>query len=69
MDCHLSTSTAKRLTSWRSAANAPDGVQNALMMLDAFVCCNGVLGHSQSECATISRREVTAGYHSVDAQS
>jgi hypothetical protein len=31
------------LTTWRSAANAPDEIQNALMMLGAFVCCNGLL--------------------------
>ena len=33
-----------RLTTWRSAANAPDGVQNALMMVGAFGSCNGLLG-------------------------
>jgi hypothetical protein len=32
------------LTTWRSAANAPDGVQNALMMVGAFGSCNGLLG-------------------------
>jgi hypothetical protein len=33
-----------RLTTWRSAANAPDKKQSALMMRGAFGCCNGVLG-------------------------
>jgi hypothetical protein len=40
----LSSMFRRGLTSWRSAANAPDGYQNALMMLGACVCCNGVLG-------------------------
>ena len=32
------------LTSWRSAANAPDGGQDAFTICGAFVSCNGVLG-------------------------
>jgi hypothetical protein len=32
------------ITTWRSAANAPDGIQNASIMLGAFVSCNGGLG-------------------------
>jgi hypothetical protein len=32
------------LTTWRSAANAPDEYLNSMIMLGAFVCCNGVLG-------------------------
>jgi hypothetical protein len=32
-----------RLTTWRSAANAPERIQNLLMMVGAFVCCNGLL--------------------------
>jgi hypothetical protein len=34
------------LTTWHSVANAPDGIQNALMMVGAFVNCNGLLGSS-----------------------
>jgi hypothetical protein len=37
------------ITTWRSAANAPEGVQNALMMRGAFVCCNGLLGHTRCD--------------------
>ena len=32
------------LTTWRSAANAPDKYQNTMTLSGAFVCCNGVLG-------------------------
>jgi hypothetical protein len=31
------------LTTWRSAANAPDGVQDVMTIDGAFVSCNGAL--------------------------
>ena len=39
------------LTSWRSAANAPDRYQIAATIVGAFVSCNGGLGYAaQSDC-------------------
>jgi hypothetical protein len=32
------------LTTWRSAANAPDEYQNPMTIVGAFVSCNGLLG-------------------------
>jgi len=49
------------LTSWRSAANAPDEYQGAMIMLGAFVSCNGMLGaiHVISYAEKHSRGEPT----------
>jgi hypothetical protein len=41
--------SGRGITSWRSAANAPDGYQIEYMMVGAFVSCNGVLASCDGE--------------------
>jgi hypothetical protein len=48
------------ITSWRSAANAPDEYQNACTILGAFVCCNGML--DRPPCTTTKCRETPGAY-------
>jgi len=60
--CSASTETIGcRLTTWRSAANAPERISDQLMMAGAFVSCNGVLG-----CA--AQRDRTADVKAPGAQ-
>jgi len=42
----LSSMLRRGLTTWRSAANAPDGSQDVMTIDGAFVCCNGLLASS-----------------------
>jgi len=44
--------SGRGLTSWRSAANAPDKYQSAVTIVGAFDSCNGVLGRRKLEAST-----------------
>ena len=62
--CLRSHVSRSGLTSWRSAANAPDEYQNAMTIVGAFVCCNGGLARRRDRpyLATNATRDPLADY-------